>query len=99
MDSALYCKATLQITRRFSQMEAIEYEYPITHRQQQFLDAVEAIAKRKGRGATYRELAAETGVAHNAAVVMCEKLIARGFLKRVPRVPSTLTVAKARALA
>jgi DNA-binding MarR family transcriptional regulator len=76
-----------------------EHEYSLTHRQKRFLKAVEAIAKRKGRGATYREIAAEIDVDYNAVSVMADRLVAHGFLTRKPRVPSTLTVAKERTLA
>jgi DNA-binding MarR family transcriptional regulator len=71
---------------------------PITPKQRKCLDAVERICERKGGfvGSSYKELAGELGVTNGAVVVMVERLIAGGHLKRIPPMPRTLKLAKAR---
>jgi Mn-dependent DtxR family transcriptional regulator len=67
--------------------------YRLTPRQKEFLEAVERLAGQDG-GCSFRALADEMGVAHNAAVVMVTKLVARGYLRQIPPRPSILQVVR-----
>ena len=63
----------------------------VTPKQLRCLDAVERICKRKGgSGSSYKELARELGVTNGAVVIMVERLISGGHLKRTPPMPRLL---------
>lgn len=67
----------------------------ITLKQRNCLAAIERICKRKGgSGASYKELARELGVTNGAVVVMAERLISGGYLKRTPPMPRLLKLSK-----